>query len=38
LQNTLNGQKIKGLESAFAHLTELVTGQKKTFKPTIDLQ
>ena len=36
LQNILNGEKIKGLESAFAHLTELITGQRKSFKPIIN--
>ena len=36
VQNVLNYQKIKGVESAFTHLAELVTGHKRTFKPSSD--
>jgi len=36
LPNMLNGQKIKGIESAFTSLTEMVTGQKKTFRSLPD--
>jgi hypothetical protein len=37
LQNILNGEKVKGLELAFAHLTELITGQRKLFKSIISV-
>lgn len=36
LPKMLNGQKIKRIESAFTSLTEMVTGQKKSFRSMPD--
>jgi hypothetical protein len=33
LQNLLDKEKVRDIDLAFTHLTELITGQAKHFKP-----